>query len=175
MRNKNFKKPNDDTYVVANEKIRSNKVRISNPETESYITTKEEAIKQAYDQDLDLVLINEKAEPPVCRIVNLNKYKYELKQRKKEAAKKQRESVSEQKEIRLGLNIDVNDLQTKARQAEKFLKANAKVTVTIILRGRERGKQNLARELLDRFANLIDAEYESINAQGNRVQGRIKD
>ena len=90
---------------------------------------------------------------------------------KKKAA---RESQTETKEIRLGLNIDTNDLNTKAKQAQKFISKGAKITVTIILRGRERGKQDLAKELLNTFVELVNAEYEHISSQGNRVMGRIK-
>ena len=89
------------------------------------------------------------------------------------ATKDFRASQVETKEIRLGLNIDVGDLNTKAKHAQKFLEKGAKLTVTIVLRGRERGKQDMAKELLNTFAEMIGVEYEQISAQGNRVMGRV--
>ena len=90
------------------------------------------------------------------------------------AKKKQRESIVELKEVRMGLNIETHDLETKANMARKFLDKNNKVTVTVVLRGRERGRQDLARELLNTFANILDIEYEQISTQNNRVSGKIK-
>ena len=160
--------------IIINERIRHKLVRVSNPGSESEIMSIDAAIELAFSQDLDLILINENASPPICRILDLNKYMYEQKQREKEAKKKQRESVVDQKEIRMGLNIDTNDLQTKANHAKKFIKERAKVTVSIVLKGRERGKQDMAVELLKEFIDLVGAEYENINSQGNKVIGRIK-
>ena len=121
-----------------------------------------------------LILINPKAEPPLCRIMEINKFLYEQKQKEKAEKKRQRENIVDQKEIRMGLNIDRNDMQTKANHAKKFLEQKAKVTVTVVLKGRERGKQDMARDLLTNFAELCEVEYETINSQNNRVIGRVK-
>jgi translation initiation factor IF-3 len=133
-----------------------------------------DALGEAKSLFLDLVLIAEKADPPVCKIIDLNKHLYSLKQKEKLAKKKQRESVVETKEVRMGLNIDTHDLETKSKAARKFLDKNNKVTVTVVLRGRERGRQDLARELLNTFAHLLEVEYEQISSQNNRVSGKIQ-
>ena len=164
-----YRKP----FVIANEKIRHNEVRVSFPDGNSQILSIKDAIKEAQNVGLDLVLIAEKANPPVCKITDLNKHLYSLKQKAKLAKKKQRESVIETKEIRMGLNIDTHDLETKANMARKFLDKSNKVTVTVILRGRERGRQSLARELLNTFAKTLEVEYEQISTHNNRVSGTI--
>jgi translation initiation factor IF-3 len=171
MRNNKFQDPRDS--VVINERIRYSEVRVTYQEQNSVMKI-DAALSMAYDLGLDLVLVSEKASPPLCRVVDVGKYIYEQKQREKEAKKKQRESIVEQKEIRMGLNIDKNDLQTKANHVKKFVSEQAKVTVSVVLKGRERGRQDMARELLERFAQLASVEYEMINTQHNRVIGRIK-
>lgn len=171
MRNNKFQDPRDS--VVINERIRYSEVRVTYQEQNNVMSI-DAALSMAYDLGLDLVLVSEKANPPLCRVVDVGKYIYEQKQREKEAKKKQRESVVEQKEIRMGLNIDKNDLQTKANHVKKFISEQAKVTVSVVLKGRERGRQDMARELLERFAQLASVEYEMINTQHNRVIGRIK-
>lgn len=171
MRNTKFQDPRDS--VVINERIKYSEVRVTYQEQNSVMKI-DAALSMAYDLGLDLVLVSEKASPPLCRVVDVGKYIYEQKQREKEAKKKQRESIVEQKEIRMGLNIDKNDLQTKANHVKKFVSEQAKVTVSVVLKGRERGRQDMARELLERFAQLASVEYEMINTQHNRVIGRIK-
>ncbi len=165
-----YRKP----FVTANERIRYNEVRVSFPDGNSQILSIKDAIKEAQNVGLDLVLIAEKAKPPVCKITDLNKHLYSLKQKEKLAKKKQRESIVETKEVRMGLNIDTHDLETKANMARKFLDKNNKVTVTVVLRGRERGRQHLAKELLNTFAKILEVEYEQISTQNNRVSGKIQ-
>lgn len=164
-----YRKP----FVTANERIRYNEVRVSFPDGNSQILSIKDAIKEAQNVGLDLVLIAEKAKPPVCKITDLNKHLYSLKQKEKLAKKKQRESIVETKEVRMGLNIDTHDLETKANMARKFLDKNNKVTVTVVLRGRERGRQDMAKELLNTFAKILEVEYERIVTQNNRVSGTI--
>ena len=164
-----YRKP----FVIANERIQHNEVRVSFPDGNSQILSIKDAIKEAQNVGLDLVLIAENAKPPVCKIIDLNKHLYSLKQKAKLAKKKQRESVIETKEIRMGLNIDTHDLETKANMARKFLDKSNKVTVTVILRGRERGRQNLAKELLITFAKILKVEYEQTSTHNNRVSGTI--
>ena len=172
-RGKGFKKRNTGPTVIANERIRAKEVRVNFPDGESQILSLKEALNHAQSLYLDLVLIAEKADPPVCKIIDMNKHLYSLKQKEKMAKKKQRESIVETKEIRMGLNIDSHDLETKARQARKFLDKNNKLTVTVVLRGRERGRQDSAKELLNTFAYLLEVEYEQIITQNNRVSGKI--
>lgn len=170
---KNYRKRDLGPEVLSNNKITADTVRVTMLDGESKIMSKTDAIVAAKTHNLDLVLINAIAEPPVCKIVELSKHMYELKQRAKELQKKQRESIVENKEVRLGLNIDKHDIETKAKQAQKFIEKGAKLTVTVILRGRERGKQTLARDLLNTFAELIGVEYENISVQNNKVIGKI--
>lgn len=171
MRNNKSHNPRND--IIMNEHIRYSEVRVTYQEQNTVMSI-DAALLLAYDNDLDLVLVSEKAIPPLCKIIDVGKYIYEQKQREKEAKKKQRESVVEQKEIRMSLNIDTNDLQTKANHVKKFISEQAKVTVSVVLKGRERGRQDMARELLEKFAQLAGVEYEMINTQHNRVIGRIK-
>ena len=166
--------PHNKFRVTSNDQIRYKEVRVMAREQESVVMATKDALNSARNQGLDLILINDKANPPLCRIVEMNKYLYEQKQKEKAEKKRQRENLTDQKEIRMGLNIDVHDLQTKANHAKKFLEQKAKVTVTIVLKGRERGKQDMARDLLNSFAELLEAEYETINSQNNRVIGRVK-
>lgn len=174
QKNRGFKNKQRGPYVIANERIRADKVRVSFPDGESQVLSIKDAIQHAQKLNLDLVLIAENASPPVCKITDLNKHLYSLKQKEKLAKKKQRESIVELKEVRMGLNIDTHDLNTKANMARKFLEKNNKVTVTVVLRGRERGRQNSARELLTTFANILEVEYEQISTQNNRVSGKIQ-
>ena len=173
QRNKPFKKRYKGPFVIANERIKHDTVRVSFPDGNSQILSIKDAIKEAQNVGLDLVLIAERATPPVCKITELNKHIYELKQKEKLAKKKQRESIVETKEVRMGLNIDTHDLETKANMARKFLDKNNKVTVTVVLRGRERGRQDMAKELLNTFAKILEVEYERIVTQNNRVSGTI--
>jgi translation initiation factor IF-3 len=169
---KNHKNPRQ--HIIANERIKAKDVRVIARNSESVVMPLNRALQEARDQGLDLILINHKVDPPLCRIMETNKFLYEQKQKEKEAKKRQRENIVDQKEIRMGLNIDLHDLQTKANHAKRFLEQKAKVTVTVVLKGRERGRQDMARDLLKNFAELIEAEYEMINTQNNRVFGRVK-
>jgi translation initiation factor IF-3 len=138
------------------------------------ILSKKEALKIAESLELDLVLVTDKADPPVCKITSLNKYLYELKQREKEAKKKQRENKTEVKEIRMSLNIEDHDLEVKANNARKFLDKKATVLVTVTLKGRERGKQDMARQLLYKFAELTQTQLDNISNSGNRISAKLK-
>jgi translation initiation factor IF-3 len=173
-RNKSFKNRNNNPFVVANERIRHKEVRVTLTDGESKIMSIQDALQAADDAELDLVLIADNASPPVCKITDLSKHIYAIKQKEKQAKRKQRESVVELKEIRMGLNIDTHDLETKASMARKFLDKNNKVTVTVVLRGRERGRQDAAKVLLNTFADVLDITYEQISTQNNRVSGNIK-
>ncbi len=109
-----------------------------------------EAQRLADEQELDLVKIAPTATPPVCRIMDYGKYRFEQAKREKEARKNQH--VVELKEVRLGLNIDVADFNTKARQASQFLKNGNKVKVSIRFRGREMGHPEIGRDIMNRSA-----------------------
>ena len=168
-----FNNKKTENRVVANRSIRFEKLRVHLPDGGSEIMSKNQALSVAEKLNLDLILIAEKAEPPVCKSVELNKFLYEKKQSEKAAKKRQRENAVELKEIRLGINIETHDLETKAKHAEKFLAKGNVVTLTVILRGRERAKHDLAVAILNKFADMVDAKLEKINRSGNRVSSRI--
>ena len=90
----------------------------------------------------------------------------------KMAKKKQRESIVEVKEIRMGVNIDTHDLETKAKMARKFLDKNNKLTVIVTMKGRERGRPESAKEVLNTFADKIGIKYEQVSVQSHRITGK---
>ena len=112
----------------------------------------DKALEAAYARDLDLVNISPNAVPPVCKIMNYGKYRFEQTKREKEAKKNQK--VVEIKEIRLGLSIDTHDFETKGNQAKKFLNSGNKVKVSIRFRGREMGHPEIGLETMNRFAEF---------------------
>lgn len=112
-----------------------------------------EAMKLADDAGLDLVKIAPKAKPPVCKIVDYGKYRYEQARKEKEAKKKQR--TVEIKEIRLSPNIESNDLNTKMNAARKFIAKGNKVKVTLRFRGREMAHMHDSKHILDDFAESM--------------------
>ena len=112
-----------------------------------------EALERAYARDLDLVKIAPKATPPVCKIIDYGKYRFEQAKREKEAKKNQR--VVEIKEIRLSLNIDTHDFETKRNHAIRFLNDGNKVKVSIRFRGREMGHPELGADIMKRFAESL--------------------
>ena len=134
-----------------NEQIRDAEVRVIGVNGEQVgIMSSREAQHLADDAGLDLVKISPNAQPPVCRIMDYGKYRFEQAKREKEARKNQR--VVETKEIRLGLKTDVADFNTKQRQAAKFLEGGDKVKVSIRFRGREMGHPEIGLDAMNRFA-----------------------
>ena len=109
-----------------------------------------EALEKAIEQGLDLVKISPNATPPVCKLMDYGKYKFEQQKREKEARKNQH--VVEIKEVRMSPGIDVNDFNVKLRNAQKFLAEGNRVKVTVRFRGREMAHTDIGRDLLDRFA-----------------------
>ena len=135
-----------------NESIKDSQLRVIGSKGEQLgIMTPRDAMELASKQNLDLVKVAPKAIPPVCKIMNYGKYRFEQAQKEKEAKKNQK--VSSIKEVRLSLNIDVHDFETKVRNSIKFIKAGDKVKVTIRFRGREAGHPGLGEEVMERFAN----------------------
>ena len=154
---------------MINEQIRDKGVRLigSNGEMIGVMSAKD-AMKLAREAELDLVKIAPTAKPPVCKIVDYGKYRYEIARKEKEAKKKQK--VVEIKEIRLSPNIDVNDLNTKMNAARKFLAKGDKVKITLRFRGREMAHMNASKHILDDFAeNLSDVAVEE---KAPKVEGR---
>ncbi len=112
-----------------------------------------QARKIAQEKQLDLVKIAPDAKPPVCKIINYSKYRYEQMKKEKEARKKQKIIVT--KEIRISLNIDVHDLEVKTKKASQFLRDGNKVKLSIRFRGRELGHTDLAHELINKFVDSL--------------------
>ena len=140
---------------MINERIRDKEVRVIGQDGEQLgIMSSKEAMKLAREADLDLVKIAPTAKPPVCKIIDYGKYRYELARKEKEAKKKQR--TMEVKEVRLSPNIDTNDLNTKANQARKFLIKGDKVKVTLRFRGREMAHVNYSKQILDSFCEMLE-------------------
>lgn len=140
--------------LFINEQIRDKEVRVIGVNGEQLgIMPSREALKLAEEAELDLVKIAPTAKPPVCKIVDYGKYRYELARKEKEARKKQK--IVEIKEIRLSPNIDTNDLNTKVNAARKFLEKGNKVKVTLRFRGREMAHMNTTKHILDDFAESL--------------------
>lgn len=128
----------------------------------------QEAQRMADDAEVDLVLIAPTAKPPVCRIVDYGKYRYEQMRKEKEAKKKQK--TVELKEIRLSPNIDTNDLNTKIAAAKKFITKGDKVKITLRFRGREMAHMASSKHILDDFAEaLVDV---AVVEKPAKVEGR---
>ena len=140
--------------LMINEQIRDKEVRLINAEGEQLgVMSSKEAMKLAKEANLDLVKIAPNAKPPVCKIIDYGKYRYEMARKEKEAKKKQK--VIEVKEIRLSPNIDVNDLNTKMNHARKFLQGGNRVKVSVRFRGRELAHTATGKVILDGFAEKL--------------------
>lgn len=132
------------------------------------IMSSREAYKLAQEAELDLVKIAPTAKPPVCKIIDYGKYRYELARKEKEARKKQK--VIDVKEVRLSPNIDTNDLNTKVGAARKFLEKGDKVKVTLRFRGREMAHMSKSKYILDDFAESL-ADIAVVD-KPSKVEGR---
>ncbi len=154
---------------MINEQIRDREIRLIGVNGEQLgIMPTREAMKIAQEAELDLVKIAPTAKPPVCKIIDYGKYRYELARKEKEAKKKQK--VVEVKEIRMSPNIESNDLQTKTNAAKKFLTKGNKVKVTLRFRGREMTHMQSSKHILDDFAeSLADV---AIIEKAPKVEGR---
>jgi len=152
-----------------NEQIRDKEVRVIGEDGEQLgIMSSKDALKLAEEAGVDLVKIAPTAKPPVCRIVDYGKFRYEQTRKEKEAKKKQK--VTEVKEIRLSPNIDTNDLNTKTNAARKFLTKGDKVKVALRFRGREMAHMASSKHILDDFAEAL-ADVAVID-KAPKVEGR---
>ena len=155
--------------LMINERIRDREVRLVSESGEQLgIMSSREALKLAREADLDLVKIAPNAKPPVCKIIDYGKYRYELARKEKEAKKKQK--TMEVKEVRLSPNIDTNDLNTKANQARKFITKGDKVKVTLRFRGREMAHVNYSKQILDSFYERL--EDIAVVDKNPKIEGR---
>ena len=139
---------------MINEQIRDKEVRLIGEDGEQLgVMSAKDALKLAKEAELDLVKIAPTAKPPVCKIIDYGKYRYEMARKEKEAKKKQK--VTEVKEIRLSPNIEENDLNTKVNSARKFIEKGDKVKVTLRFRGREMAHMASSKVILDVFAEKL--------------------
>ena len=138
-----------------NERIRFPKIRtIDTDGAQLGILTPSEALRMAQDKGLDLVLVSDKADPPVCKIIDYGKHKYEIEKKQKEAKKKQHSA--EVKEVKMRYKIEEHDYQVRLKNASRFLKSGDKVKATVMFRGREIQHSNLAEVLLQRMAKDLE-------------------
>ena len=140
---------------MINEQIRDREVRLIGENGEQLgIMSAKDAMKLAREAELDLVKVAPMAKPPVCKIIDYGKYRYEMARKEKEARKKQK--TIEIKEVRLSPNIDVNDLNTKINNAKKFISKGNKVKITLRFRGREMAHMQTSRHILEDFAKELE-------------------
>ena len=139
---------------LVNRQIRAKEVRLIDETGKQLgVISLETALQKAEERRLDLIQVTEKVEPPVCKIMDYGKYLYQEKKKEKQASQKQR--GGELKGIRLRFNISQHDLDTRARQTEKFLKQGNKVRIEMILRGREKALGNFAKEKINKFLETL--------------------
>ncbi len=154
---------------MINEQIRDKEVRLIGADGEQLgIVSSREAQKIADEAGLDLVKIAPNAKPPVCKVIDYGKFRYEQSRKEKDAKKKQK--TVELKEIRLSPNIEANDLNTKMNNAKKFLAKGNKVKITLRFRGREMAHMNASKHILDDFAeNLANV---AVVEKAPKIEGR---
>ena len=154
---------------MINEQIRDREVRLIGADGEQLgIVSSREAQRIADEAGLDLVKIAPTAKPPVCKVIDYGKYRYEQARKEKDAKKKQK--TVELKEIRLSPNIETNDLNTKVNNARKFIEKGNKVKITLRFRGREMAHMNNSKHILDDFAQAL-ADI-AVVEKAPKVEGR---
>lgn len=152
-----------------NENIRFPEIRLIDSDgTQLGVISPREAMKLAEEKELDLVLVSDKATPPVCRIINYGKYKFEQEKRAREARKRQHNA--EVKEVKMRYKIDDHDYNVRVKNAQRFLKSGDKVKATVMFRGREIQHSDLAELLLRRMAK--DLEEVAEIQQAPKREGR---
>ncbi len=138
-----------------NERIRFPKIRVIDTDgSQMGIVTPQDALRVAQEKELDLVLVSDKADPPVCRIMDYGKYKFEQEKKAREARKKQH--TADVKEVKMRYKIEDHDYDVRVNAAKRFLKSGDKVKATITFRGREIQHSDLAEDLLKRMANDLE-------------------
>ncbi|MDM9382982.1 MULTISPECIES: translation initiation factor IF-3 [unclassified Chlorogloeopsis] len=152
-----------------NERIRFPKIRVIDTDgAQLGIMSPQEALQLAEEKELDLVLLSDKADPPVCRIMDYGKYKFEQEKKAREARKKQH--TADVKEVKMRYKIEAHDYNVRVKQAERFLKDGDKVKATVMFRGREIQHSDMAEELLKRMA--ADLEEVAEVQQAPKKEGR---
>lgn len=155
---------------LVNNKIRAKEVRLIDETGKQLgVLALEEAIDKAKEKGLDLIQATEKVDPPVCKIMEYGKYLYSLKKKERSA---KHHKTGELKGIRLSFKISDHDLETRAKQAEKFLKQGDKIKLEMRLRGREKAHQDLAREKMNKFIESINKTTPTKTERGIKKQPR---
>ena len=157
-------------FIRINDKIRVPQVRLVGPDgSQLGVVTIQNALEIANQHELDLVEVAPQASPPVCRVIDFSKFKYDQEKKEREAKKHQRQSRL--KEIRLKPNIDDHDYQVKVKHAIGFLKKKDKVKVSLFFRGRQMEHLDLGRKILDRF--IIDIQNDGQVEKDPALEGRV--
>ena len=139
-----------------NEQIRAKEMMVIGPNGEQLgVKSKQDALTLASYAGFDLVLMSDSANPPVCKIMDYNRFRYEKKKKAKDAMKKQREAIVETKEYRLSITIDIHDFNTRVKNARKNLEKGAKIKASIKFKGRQISHPELAKEVLIRFSDEL--------------------
>ena len=157
--------------MLKNEQITVPEVLVIGPNGEQMgIKSIEDAKTLASYAALDLVLISPNGNPPVCKVMDYNKYRYERQKKQKEAMKKQRATQAELKEYRLSPTIDVGDFETKLRNVIKYLQKGDRIKLTVRFKGRQMAHTELGKEVLDRFSEKLE-EYATVEQEA-KLDGR---
>jgi len=155
--------------VLINHQIRATEIRVLDVDgTQLGVMGIKEALELSSEKGLDLIEISPNAKPPVCKIMDFGKYKFELTKREKEAKKKQK--VVNIKEIRMSVNIDKHDIEIKANKAKQFLNQKDKVKVAVVFQGRELAYMDLGKKILDTFVEMVSEE--GVIEKPSTVEGR---
>lgn len=158
--------------LFINEQIRAKEVMVIGPNGEQLgVKPIKDALTLASYAGFDLVLMNPGGKPPVCKIMDYNRFKYENKKKQKENMKRQREANLEMKEFKLSVTIDVHDFNTKLKNARKYLEKGHKVKVSLRFKGREIAHSNLGKDVLMRFSEEV--KDIAIIEQQPKIDGRI--
>ena len=161
---------NNDNMLI-NDQIKAREVLVIGPNGEQVgVKPIQDARTLASYASLDLVLISPNANPPVCKVMDYNKFRYEKQKKAKEALKKQKANMSELKEYRLSPVIDVGDFETKLRNATKYLEKGDRIKLTIRFKGRQLAHTELGKEVLERFASRV-SDYADIE-QKPKLDGK---
>ena len=165
-----------DPKPLINGQIRYNTLRVIDESSQLGVISKGEALQIAESKGLDLVVITESSDPPVAKILDANKYFYELKRREKDAAKRQRESRVEVKEVQFRPGIGDHDFETKLKNIDKFLAKGNKVKLMVRFRGRENANKQLGFDILTRvYESFNEVEWDSKpSLNGNRLIGILR-
>ena len=156
---------------LINEQIKCREMMVIGPNGEQLgLKSRQDALTLAGYAGFDLVLMSDNANPPVCKIMDYNKFRYEKKKKSKEALKKQRETIVDTKEFRLSVTIDKHDFDTRVRNARKNLEKGSKIKASIRFKGRQIAHPELAQEVLMRFSNEL-SDISEIEIQP-KLEGR---